>query len=102
MKKIIFMLAIFMISCGTFQFDGHNVAHVNVLNEKTGTNYDVACTGDIEYKSGQRLITDDSCVFFLEIPGEGTFKCSVAFGTDGKPITENTTLKESCDIDIKK
>jgi len=103
MKKLIFIVLVllFVVGC-TFDFNSSNVFNISVLDGDTGTSYDISCTSDVKYKKGAGVITDNKCLFFLEIPDKGTYRCEIGFNTGGKPITENTTLKESCDIDIKK
>ena len=102
MKKILFLLTIFIVSCGTFQFDSSNVFNINIVDEDTGKAYTMTCTDKTSYKTGEGIITDQKCVGALTIPDKGTYRCEIGFNTGGKLITENTTLKESCDIDIKK
>ena len=104
--RFIFMLlvvAVTFIAC-SLDIQTSNVFHINVLDEKTGTNYDITCTTDIKYQNeaeNKGVITDNKCTAFITTP-DGTYKCDLAVGSDGKPITENTTISESCEMDIKK
>ena len=107
--RFIFVLLVAIIlftECPELQVKTHNVSHITIVDDTSEDmkSYDVTCVSDAEYKSsgeGKGFVTDNKCETFITTP-KGTYKCSLAFGTDGKPITENTTISESCEIEIEK
>jgi len=104
--RFIFILAVMVvtfIAC-TLDIQASNVFHIDVFDQGTGTTYDITCGTDIKYTNdaeNKGLVADNKCDFFLTTK-DGTYKCSIEVGSDGRPINKQTTIKEACAFDIKK
>lgn len=105
MRVILFMaiLMAFMFSCNTtqkpdFTADVKAVVKVQyVIGEKTE---DGTCLLSFK-KDAEGIIIDSKCVGFYQ-DDTGTYRCDVAVGSDGQPITKKIDVKASCTLDIAK
>jgi len=109
MKKLLFAIlfvgiAVLITGCPELQIKTENVYHINVVDDQAPVvkSYDITCVSNLDYSSegmNKGVITDNKCIAFIKTP-KGTYKCSLAFGTNGLPINKNTTISESCEIDV--
>lgn len=101
MKNLMFLMVLTIIlftvvGCGSVEVKAEGE---NVFNIESDSGDLLTCTSKFKYDDG--LVVEGKCVGFLEKDGN-IYKCVIDIGSDGLPITRKFTLKENCEIDIKK
>jgi len=94
MRFFIIAVFIFTVSCASLQIDTNNT--FTITNDAGDT---FSCT--IGLKSDEGVYLDSECIGFYEKDGS-TYKCSIAVGTDNKPVTDFVKIDENCEIVVKK
>lgn len=104
MKRIILfmVLAIFAISCATtptVTIDSKTTFSMKFV--KDGKEFDGSCTIKMLTDAEGKLVLDSFCTGFYS-DNTGTYRCEVAVGSNGQPITRAINIAENCKLDIAK
>ena len=94
MKYLLIAALIFMISYATLEVNTQNT--FTITNDAGDT---FSCT--IGLKNDEGVFLDSECIGFYEKDGS-TYKCSIAVGSEKKPITDFVKIDENCEIVVKK
>jgi len=106
MKRLLFAVIVLnaiMFSCAEgkrpdFTADAKLVVKVQfVIDNKTE---DGTCILQFT-KNNEGIIIDSKCIGFYS-DDTGTYRCDIAVGSDGKPVTEKIDVKAVCNLDIAK
>lgn len=102
MKYFIIVIALFFISCATTQV---NLDSKNTFSIKIATTdnvvVDATCTISMIKNAEGELVLDSFCTAFVD-DKTGVYRCEIAVGSDGKPVTKEINIKENCKVDIAK
>ena len=105
MKKVILfmVIAIFAVSCGTtppkVTIDSKTTFAVKFV--KDGKEFDGTCTIKMLTDAEGKLVLDSFCTGFYA-DDTGTYRCEVAVGSNGQPITKTISIAENCKLEIAK
>jgi len=104
MKKImlVFIIALLFVGCATVpkvEIDSKTTFAIQIqTGDKT---IDATCTiGYLKDAEGNSVL-DSFCTAFVE-DSTGTYRCEIAVGSDGQPVTKLIDIKDNCKIEIKK
>lgn len=103
MKFIIIAIALMgLVSCATtpaVTIDSGTTFAVKFV--KDGKEIDGSCTIKMLTDAEGKLVLDSFCTGFYS-DDTGTYRCEIAVGSDGKPVTKNISISENCKLEIVK
>ena len=102
MKYFIVIIALLIVSCATPQvnLDSKNTFSVKITTTDNVV-VDATCTISMIKKAEGEFVLDSFCTAFVE-DKTGVYRCEIAVGSDGKPVTKNISISENCKLEIAK
>lgn len=103
MRFVIIAIALMgLVSCATtpaVTIDSKTTFAVKFV--KDGKEFDGTCTIKMLTDAEGKLVLDSFCTAFYA-DDSGTYRCEVAVGSNGQPITRSINITENCKLDIAK
>jgi len=103
MRFVIIAIALMgLVSCATtpvVTIDSKTTFAVKFV--KDGKEFDGSCTIKMLTDAEGKLVLDSFCKGFYA-DDTGTYRCEVAVGSNGQPITKTIGIAENCKLDIAK
>jgi len=96
MKKLIFIIAFFMFSCGTVEVKISETFKLTNANDPDDT---MSCTIGLTNKDGFKM--NGKCIGHYEKDGN-KYTCSIDVGSDDKPVSEFFRVEQDCEIVVVK